>query len=635
MSNIHAQLDEANKHTPKGFDVVGNNTRPWKDELNESTYTENTILPRAINFVDGTVAAPTSLDGDIYVLIGSGVVDASWGTATFGDWARAFNTFYTPITPTEGMLCYDDTASTWMQYDGAAWAAFGGGTLLHSGLTLDDGTNPHGTTKADVGLSNVPNTDFTTAVGLNTAKVSADGSINTHSDVDTTTSAPSIGEALIWDGSNWIPDSTGGTDTNLGTDNLTLSDPTRTYNIDGNELIFLDGINHKLKVTSTGVGIGNVGIPTASLEIKGVGATSGTSALLVENSSGTDLLEVKDDGTILGAFPVGGGSGTDSFQTNGVLSNASGLDSLALGKSAKALTNYAIAIGSGANANTLTDTIAMGRDSNASGSFSVGIGLKAISSGLQTVALGARMNATASNSIMIGGSAALPRTNSTANSVEFNFNETTSTIRLAKSVDSFINTSANFGIGNAAPSAKLHVTGTVRLDNSAVVGHVLTATSNDGTATWQEFTAFGTEEGSGVGSLEQVNGGANASGISAVALSRGAIASSDYSIAIGDGATASTAFDTISLGRISSATGLQSITVGIGSSSTGDRSLAIGQKMIATASNSIMIGGSTPSAKTNSTANSLEVNFNETTSTIRLGKSVDSKQFQPTFYQLM
>lgn len=34
----------------------------------------------------------------------------------------------------------------------------------HSGLNLDDGTNPHGTTKSDIGLSNVPNLDTTSAV---------------------------------------------------------------------------------------------------------------------------------------------------------------------------------------------------------------------------------------------------------------------------------------------------------------------------------------------------------------------------------------------------------------------------------------------------------------------------------------
>lgn len=44
-----------------------------------------------------------------------------------------------------------------------------------------------------------------TDVAANTAKVSADGSIDTHSDVDTTTNPPSTGEVLTWDGSDWAP----------------------------------------------------------------------------------------------------------------------------------------------------------------------------------------------------------------------------------------------------------------------------------------------------------------------------------------------------------------------------------------------------------------------------------------------
>tara|TARA_R110000803_G_scaffold181350_1_gene243739 strand:- start:200 stop:985 length:786 start_codon:yes stop_codon:yes gene_type:complete len=47
----------------------------------------------------------------------------------------------------------------------------GGGVSKHSELTLDDGTNPHATTKTDVGLSNILNVDLTPAVDLNTAKV--------------------------------------------------------------------------------------------------------------------------------------------------------------------------------------------------------------------------------------------------------------------------------------------------------------------------------------------------------------------------------------------------------------------------------------------------------------------------------
>ena len=40
----------------------------------------------------------------------------------------------------------------------ADWEEISSGTLNHSGLNLDDGTNPHGTTKNDVNLGNVDNT---------------------------------------------------------------------------------------------------------------------------------------------------------------------------------------------------------------------------------------------------------------------------------------------------------------------------------------------------------------------------------------------------------------------------------------------------------------------------------------------
>lgn len=43
------------------------------------------------------------------------------------------------------------------------------------------------------------------AIALNTAKVSADGSVDTHSDVDTSTNAPVNGDFLGFDGTNWVP----------------------------------------------------------------------------------------------------------------------------------------------------------------------------------------------------------------------------------------------------------------------------------------------------------------------------------------------------------------------------------------------------------------------------------------------
>lgn len=68
-----------------------------------------------------------------------------------------------------------------------------------------------------------------TDVAANTAKVSADGSIDTHSDVDTSTSPPSVGEVLEWDGSNWVP-ATPGTESALPIISLTSTDTTTTIN---------------------------------------------------------------------------------------------------------------------------------------------------------------------------------------------------------------------------------------------------------------------------------------------------------------------------------------------------------------------------------------------------------------------
>ena len=57
-----------------------------------------------------------------------------------------------------------------------------------------------------------------TSVAANTAKVSADGSIDTHSDVDTTTIPPSISDYLLWDGSNWVPGIGSGGSVSINTD---------------------------------------------------------------------------------------------------------------------------------------------------------------------------------------------------------------------------------------------------------------------------------------------------------------------------------------------------------------------------------------------------------------------------------
>lgn len=60
---------------------------------------------------------------------------------------------------------------------------------------------------SDISVIQAQQTTQDSAIALNTAKVSADGSINTHSDVDTTTSPPVSGDQLEFDGTNWVPKS--------------------------------------------------------------------------------------------------------------------------------------------------------------------------------------------------------------------------------------------------------------------------------------------------------------------------------------------------------------------------------------------------------------------------------------------
>ena len=58
-------------------------------------------------------------------------------------------------------------------------------------------TNPHQVTKTQVGLSNVPNTDFTTAVGLNTSKITESTSVTDTSEIDLTLTGTAIKGDLI------------------------------------------------------------------------------------------------------------------------------------------------------------------------------------------------------------------------------------------------------------------------------------------------------------------------------------------------------------------------------------------------------------------------------------------------------
>jgi hypothetical protein len=65
-----------------------------------------------------------------------------------------------------------------------------------------------------------------------------------------------------------------------------------------NNVTFADGFLAKTTITPTEVRIGE--ITGARLGIRGSGSTSATTSLLVQNSAGTELLKVQDDGIMIG-----------------------------------------------------------------------------------------------------------------------------------------------------------------------------------------------------------------------------------------------------------------------------------------------------------------------------------------------
>lgn len=125
-SNLHRNSTEANKHTPKGFDLAVNNSRLVRDERGQSRYIDNLLNERAENLVDGNSAPPTTTEGHVYVLIdeGSGSVHVDWQGAGYNDIVRVQGGVWGIITPTAGYFIYNKTDGKYYLFNGTNWIEF-------------------------------------------------------------------------------------------------------------------------------------------------------------------------------------------------------------------------------------------------------------------------------------------------------------------------------------------------------------------------------------------------------------------------------------------------------------------------------------------------------------------------------
>ncbi len=139
MSWRHRDILEAELHEPKGFTTANNGDSIWRNEKGTSEWTDREVLPAALNFVDASVAPPTTATGDIYVLSLGASIHANWGTVALKDWVRYDGTSWQVITPSKSIICYDKTLDVLMSYDGSVWNAVGGGdNIANANLIQSD-----------------------------------------------------------------------------------------------------------------------------------------------------------------------------------------------------------------------------------------------------------------------------------------------------------------------------------------------------------------------------------------------------------------------------------------------------------------------------------------------------------------
>jgi hypothetical protein len=136
MPILHKNLNNpADIHNPKWFDSANNGDYAWRNELGVLESTDELVLPAALDFVDASVAPPTTNTGDIYVLSSGGSVNAGWGSVALKDWVRYDGSAWNEITPQKSSLCYNEADDELNSFDGTDWNAIGGQNIGNANLT--------------------------------------------------------------------------------------------------------------------------------------------------------------------------------------------------------------------------------------------------------------------------------------------------------------------------------------------------------------------------------------------------------------------------------------------------------------------------------------------------------------------
>jgi len=292
------------------------------------------------------------------------------------------------------------------------------------------------------------------------------------------------------------------------------------------------------------------------------------------------------------SIAIGAGSGANA-QNFGVAvgdaANSTGLNSVAIGRQSTATGESSSVLGQGSRA-TAINTTAVGTIASATGAGSSAYGAGSIASGTNTVAIGGR------------GASLLSAANSTTatadGAIAIGVNGTRGA--QANSINSIAIGGESTAGGEGASA--LGLSSTAVDDYSTALGH---QTNAQGIAS----TALGSGAITDGDGATAVGNNASAQGVSSFAGGRNALAQGENSIAIGGsdtagtgasaagvssiamGANASAVTDgAIAIGQDSSAQGGQAVAIGVGQMATGDGAVAIGDPNVVNGTGSVAIG---------------------------------------------
>jgi hypothetical protein len=318
-----------------------------------------------------------------------------------------------------------------------------------------------------------------------------------------------------------------------------------------------------LTTYSSGITIGGGAISGAGHG--GAAASTGdvTAIAIGDGSQATqvDSMALGENAAATGGSSIALGNGAQAISTyaiaEGTSAMANGTNAIAIGNGAQAISTYAIAEGAGAQANG-TEAIALGNGAQAINTYAIAEGAGAQANGSKAIAIGNGAQASNTYAIAEGAGAQANGINAIALG---NGAQASNTSAIAEGAGAQANGINSIAIGNGAVSAT----------NSVVMGPG--ATDNG----FMNASVYGANAQVGAAGNIAFGNGANASGTTSIAIGEMSLASGNASTAVGQSATVlATNGTAIGQGSIVQSAATNSVAIGQGSIATDPNTVSVG-----------------------------------------------------------